>query len=223
MNVVHYLDFMCINAREQNANSGAVPSGWPLCLGPSGVITHLGSLSATLVRHTDCYICIRNRSAPGLEIALIWRISAQFYCQTIAEYKNPLQNLDEIMCSTLTSVMDVENIAIDDSDGAELPELLQNLLISVEHAIERVPLDELANPCPQCLQYVPLDKPEQLPDNICSCQCLCRMPDTMVLKKDTSIQTSPMFEYAGPIPHIDSDEDEDKELSKTSKQTLKFN
>ncbi|KAF5301253.1 hypothetical protein FQR65_LT00953 [Abscondita terminalis] len=120
------------------------------------------------------------------------------------------------MCSTLTSVMDIENLAIDDSDGIELPELLQNLLISVEHAIERVPLDELANPCPQCLQYVPFDRQEQTSDNICSCQCLCRLPEAMVLKKDTSIQTSPMFEYAGPIPHIDSDEDDDKDLMRTN-------
>ncbi|KAB0796014.1 hypothetical protein PPYR_10075 [Photinus pyralis] len=123
------------------------------------------------------------------------------------------------MCSTLRSVMDVESLAIDDSEGIELPELLQNLLISVEHAIERVPLDDLANPCPQCLQYVPLEQQEQTSgDTVCSCQCSCRSPEAVVLKKDTSIQTSPMFEFAGPIPHIDSDEDEDRESTKTNLQ-----
>lgn len=115
--------------------------------------------------------------------------------------------------------MDLECAAIDDSDAVDLPELLQNLLVSVEHAIERVPLDDLVNPCPQCLQYVPLNRQEQESDNtMCSCQCSCRMPETsMVLKKDTSIQTSPMFEFAGPIPHIDSDEDEDKDSIKSGK------
>lgn len=175
----------------------------------------MGPLCPTLIRNTDCYICIRSRSAPGLELALIWKASAQIHCQTLAEFKNSMQNLDEIMCSTLCSVMDIENSIADDGDGIELPELLQNLLVSVEHAIERVPLDDLANPCPQCLQYVPLDRQDVTDSSICSCQCSCRLSDVLVLKKDTSIQTSPMFEFAGSIPHIDSDEDDEKESVKS--------
>lgn len=98
----------------------------------------------------------------------------------------------------------------EDLDGEDLPELLQNLLVSVEHVIDRVPLDDLAFPCPQCHQYLPVNG-EECGGVSCACLCSCALPETVVLKRDTSIQTSPMFEFAGAIPHIDSDEDEDKE------------
>lgn len=153
-------------------------------------------------------------------MALIWRENLKIHCHTLAEFKNPLENLDDIMCSNLRSVADLELTSYADYDGAQLPELLQNLLISVEHAIERVPLDDLTFPCPQCLQYLPLDRRE---DDVmsCACQCSCILPDSHVLKKDSAMQTSPMFEFAGSIPHIDSDEEEDKELGK-SRQFHKY-
>lgn len=120
------------------------------------------------------------------------------------------------MCSNIRSVTDLEISSYDDYDGAELPELLQNLLVSVEHAIKRVPLDDLTFPCPQCLQYMPLDRKDD-EISLCACQCSCRLPETSITKKDSSIQTSPMFEFVGSIPHIDSDEDEDRETSKIGK------
>uniref|UniRef100_A0A6P7FJY6 Uncharacterized protein LOC114328738 n=1 Tax=Diabrotica virgifera virgifera TaxID=50390 RepID=A0A6P7FJY6_DIAVI len=120
------------------------------------------------------------------------------------------------MCSNLRSIADLEITSYDDYDGTDLPEMLQNLLVSVEHAIKRVPLDDLTFPCPQCHQYVPLERQE---DDVmsCSCQCSCRLAENQVLKKDSSIQTSPMFEFVGSIPHIDSDEDDDKESIKSGK------
>jgi hypothetical protein len=90
-------------------------------------------------------------------------------------------------------------------EGQELPGLLQSLLVSVERAIERVPLDALAFPCPRCR-----DEDVLAEDNgvVCGCQCVCQLQH-QVEKKDTSIQTSPMFEIVGSIPHIDSDEEND--------------
>lgn len=129
------------------------------------------------------------------------------------------------MCSTIRSAADLDICSYDDYDGAELPEMLQNLLVSVEHAIKRVPLDDLTFPCPQCLQYLPIDRQEDEMSS-CACQCSCRSSDNLVTKKDTSIQTSPMFEFVGSIPHIDSDEDDDKESIKSGKFLsclLKFN
>ncbi|CAH1977262.1 unnamed protein product [Acanthoscelides obtectus] len=120
------------------------------------------------------------------------------------------------MCSGLRSVTDLEITSYDDYDGQALPEMLQNLLVSVEHAIKRVPLDDLVFPCPQCLQYLPLDRSDEDPA-ACACQCSCRIPENPVSKKDTSIQTSPMFEYVGSIPHIDSDEDDEKDSVKSGK------
>ncbi|XP_068911391.1 puratrophin-1-like isoform X4 [Tenebrio molitor] len=199
---------------------GSAPLGWPLCLGPSGVAIHLGPLDPSAVRNSDCYLCVRSRSAPGLELALIWRQHSLIRCHTVAEFKDPLANLDDIMCSNLRSVADLELTSYDDYDGAELPELLQNLLVSVERAIERVPLDDLTFPCPQCLQYLPLDRRE---DDVmsCACQCSCRLPDSPVLKRDSSIQTSPMFEFAGSIPHIDSDDEDDKDSVKSGSSSRK--
>ncbi|XP_044258934.1 uncharacterized protein LOC123007598 isoform X3 [Tribolium madens] len=190
--------------------AGSAPLGWPLSLGPSGVAIHLGPLDPSVLRNSDCYLCIRGRSAPGLELALIWRQNLHIHCHTIAEFKDPLRNLEDIMCSNLRSVADLELMSYDDYDGAELPELLQNLLVSVEHAIERVPLDDLTFPCPQCLQYLPLDRREEEVMS-CACQCSCRLPESPVLKRDSAMQTSPMFEFAGSIPHIDSDEEDDKD------------
>ncbi|KAJ8940300.1 hypothetical protein NQ318_012839 [Aromia moschata] len=199
---------------DEHSSDSSSPSGWPLCLGPSGVVVHLGPLDPSVVRNRDCYLCVRSRSAAGLEVALIWRQQQLIHCHTVAEFRDPLRSLDEIMCSSLRSVSDLEISSYDDYDGAELPELLQNLLVSVEHAIKRVPLDDLTFPCPQCLQYLPLDRQE---DDLtsCACQCSCRLPDSPVTKKDTSIQTSPMFEFVGSIPHIDSDEDDDKEATRS--------
>lgn len=145
---------------------------------------------------------------------MIWKLQHQLYWRTIAEFQNPLHSIDDIMCSSLRSVADLEVGSADDCDNIELPELLQNLLVSVEHAIERVPLDDLIFPCPQCLQYLPLERQEDELVN-CACQCLCRLPDSPVVKKDSSIQTSPMFEFVGSIPHIDSDSDDDKESTKS--------
>lgn len=202
--------------QKSTSDDGSTPLGWPLSLGPAGIALHLGSLDPSVVRNGDCYLCIRNRSAPGLEVSLIWRQNSNIHCHTIAEFEDPLHNLDNIMCSNLRSVADLELTSYDDYDGVELPELLQNLLVSVEHVIERVPLDDLTFPCPQCLQYLPLDRRE---DDVmsCACQCSCRLTENTVTKRDSSMQTSPMFEFAGSIPHIDSDEDDDKDSSKSGK------
>lgn len=182
---------------------------------------NLGPVPATYVRNGDCYLCVRTRSAPGLEVALVWKKYNLINCQTVAEFANPLRNFDEIMCSVLTTTMDLETCCLDDSDSFDLPEMLQNLLVSVEHAIERVPLDDITFPCPQCSQYLPLEREEETPE-VCSCQCFCAQ-DNVVLKKDTSMQTSPMFEFVGSIPHIDSDEDDDKESVNSGKPIYYLN
>ncbi|XP_049818599.1 uncharacterized protein LOC109601686 isoform X4 [Aethina tumida] len=196
--------------KDDQTDSTTLSTGWPLCHGKSGVVAHLGPLDPSVVRNRDCYICVRTRSAPGLEVTLFWRNRHEIHWRTIAEFRDPVHNLDDIMCSSLRSPSDLELSSYDDYDGAELPELLQNLLVSVEHAIKRVPLDDLAFPCPHCHQYLPLERADDEVSK-CVCQCSCRLPDSPVMKTTTSIQTSPMFEFANSIPHIDSDEEEDKE------------
>ncbi|KAL3275176.1 hypothetical protein HHI36_019946 [Cryptolaemus montrouzieri] len=196
---------------KDKSSDGCSPRGWPLCIGTFGVVIHLAPLDPSVVRNSDCYLSIKSRSLPGLEVALIWRKNHELHCHTVAEFRNPLNSLDDIMCSSIKSISDLEISSYDDYDGMELPELLQNLLVSVEHAIERIPLDDLSFPCPQCLEYLPLDRDDET-TAVCACQCSCRsVPTPMVTKKEISIQTSPMFEFAGSIPHIDSDAEDDKE------------
>lgn len=139
----------------------------------------------------------------------MWRRNGVINCHTLAQFKNPLTEDTTIISTDMSSLTEIEMVSFNDLDGEDLPEMLQNLLVSVEHAIERVPLDELAFPCPQCHQYLPVS--EETESVSCVCVCSCSLPDNVVMKKDTSIQTSPMFEFAGGIPHIDSDEDDEKD------------
>jgi hypothetical protein len=170
------------------------PRGWPLSLGSSGVILHLGELDPTLLRNRDSYICVRGGRGIDVELALFWKWEAVLSSRTLV-----VTSPD----AALETPVALEMAASD--EGNDLPGLLQSLLVSVERAIERVPLDALAFPCPRCRDE------DVLPEDtgvMCACQCVCQQQN-QVEKKDTSIQTSPMFEFVGSIPHIDSDEETD--------------
>lgn len=165
-----------------------------MSLGNSGVVLHLGELDPTLLRNRDSYICVRVDRGHGVQLALFWKLEAILGSRTLV-VSSPN--------SVLETPVTLEMAATD--DGSDLPGLLQSLLVSVERAIERVPLDALAFPCPRCRDE------DVLPEDagvVCVCQCVCQQQN-QVEKKDTSIQTSPMFEIVGSIPHIDSDEETD--------------
>lgn len=150
--------------------SGLSPRGWPLSLGSRGVVIHLGELDVALLRARDCYLCVRIDNENNPEVVLVWTGGSQPFCQ----------QLSALAMMTATE---------------ELPVLLQNLVVSVERAIERVPIDDLPFPCPQCH--------ECMADQDCVSHCQCGSTE----KKDSCIQTSPMFEVDSTIPHIDSDEE----------------
>jgi len=44
-------------------NEVVVPEGWPLTLGGSGLILHLGELEASALRLGECYLCVRSVAA----------------------------------------------------------------------------------------------------------------------------------------------------------------
>lgn len=157
--------------------SGISPLGWPLSLGSRGVILHLGELDSALLRSRDCYLCVRVGSEAKPEVALIWSGGS----------RSSSPPLSALAMMTATE---------------ELPELLQDLVVSVERAIERVPLDELPFPCPQCH--------ECLSELDCVSHCRCNNTE----KRDSSIQTSPIFEFDASIPHIDSDEEHEEGQTK---------
>ncbi|XP_021923306.1 uncharacterized protein LOC110831512 isoform X4 [Zootermopsis nevadensis] len=179
---------------DRKSGDVVAPRGWPLSLGSSGVILQLGELDPTLLRNRDCYLCVRRGTGPRVEVAFVWKCEAFLSSRALAVTSPPH--------SALETPVTLEMAATD--EGQDLPGLLQSLLVSVERAIERVPLDVLAFPCPRCRDEVIAE------DNgvVCGCQCVCQQ-QSHVEKKDTSIQTSPMFEFVGSIPHIDSDEEND--------------
>lgn len=155
---------------------GLSPRGWPLSLGSRGVALHLGELDGSLLRSRDCYLCVR---LPGPRLELVWP----------GGHLAPSPPLSALAMMTAAE---------------ELPELLQHLVVSVERAIERVPLDDLPFPCPRCH--------ECLGESDCVSHCQCAGPAE---KRDSSIQTSPMYELDASIPHIDSDDEheDDKKLT----------
>ncbi|CAH1395109.1 unnamed protein product [Nezara viridula] len=72
---------------------------------------------------------------------------------------------------------------------ADLPALLRALVVSAERSLARFPLEELAYPCSNC---------GRAPET-CNCHA--------VERRDSGIQTSPMYEMDSSIPHIDSDDE----------------
>ena len=94
----------------------------------------------------------------------------------------------------------------------KLIDLLQNLLPSIEHAIEKIPIENLAFSCSKCCEYFgPGDfiTGEDSIEKFCDCDGLSR--PKVVEKRDSCIQTSPIFEIYGSIPHIDSDEEDSRQ------------
>jgi hypothetical protein len=110
--------------------------GWPLTLSNGALTLHLGTIDESLIRHQDFYLCIRSTTsnvAPSLYVC--WRANET----TGISYRQLDPDKDPI------TPLQIEMLA-----GEELPHLLQTLLVGVEHAICRIPLDELTFPsCPQ--------------------------------------------------------------------------
>lgn len=106
--------------------------GWPLTLSNGALSLHLGIIDESLVRQQDFYLCIRSATsnvAPSLYVC--WRANET----TGISYRQLDPDKDPI------TPLQIEMLA-----GEELPHLLQTLLVGVEHAICRIPLDELTFP-----------------------------------------------------------------------------
>ncbi|XP_072742868.1 puratrophin-1 isoform X1 [Anoplolepis gracilipes] len=81
---------------SETGNEAVVPEGWPLTLGGSGLILHLGELEASALRLGECYLCVRSVAATTattssvngvktagkaaeqntVEIAVVWRTTS---------------------------------------------------------------------------------------------------------------------------------------------------
>lgn len=105
--------------------------GWPLTASEA-VVLNLGALDETLVRAQDLYLCIKPTGGDknSTHLCAVWRSPAnsEIVYRTLDPYRDSLTPI------ALEMLAD------------ELPQLLQSLLIGVEHAINRVPLDVLTFP-----------------------------------------------------------------------------
>lgn len=108
-------------------------NGWPLSVSGT-VVLHLGALDESLLRPHDLYICVKASpsndpsTAVSVHLYAVWRSSSP-NLSVVYHQLDPDR--------TILSPIALEMLA------EELPQLLQSLLVGVEHAINRVPLDEL--------------------------------------------------------------------------------
>jgi len=122
--------------------------GWPLALCNTGgaLVLHLGAIDESLVRPHDIYLCIRSCAADvSAALYACWRAAIVNESAAVIVYRQLDPDKDPI------TPLSVEMLA-----GEDLPHLLQTLLVGVEHAICRIPLDELTfpphSPSPPCDQ-----------------------------------------------------------------------
>lgn len=54
--------------QNEQSQDLCAPSGWPLCLGRCGVVINFTCLDSSLLRNHDCYLALRHRNRPGLEV-----------------------------------------------------------------------------------------------------------------------------------------------------------
>ena len=107
----------------------------------NALVLHLGSIDESFVRGQECYLCVRSvNSNVEASLYVCWRAKSPNEITTnLAPGEVTFRKLDPDK-DPITS-LHIEMLA-----GEELPHLLQTLLVGVEHAICRIPLDELTFP-----------------------------------------------------------------------------
>ncbi|KAL5293349.1 PLEKHG4 family protein [Megaselia abdita] len=107
------------------------PKGWPLTTETGDVILHIGTIDESFVHFYDAYICVKPAITSTPEVCIFWRNpnNSNIECRLI-DLDNG-KKLSPILLEMLTD---------------DLPQLLQNLLVGVERAIGRIPINNLSFP-----------------------------------------------------------------------------
>lgn len=115
------------------------------------LVLHLGSIDESFIRNQECYLCVRSvKSNVEAALYICWRAS------TLNESTNSTPG--EITYRELDPDKDpITPLHIEMLAGEELPHLLQTLLVGVEHAICRIPLDELTFPSSSIAKFHSID------------------------------------------------------------------
>uniref|UniRef100_A0A182TBS9 Uncharacterized protein n=1 Tax=Anopheles maculatus TaxID=74869 RepID=A0A182TBS9_9DIPT len=124
--------------------------GWPLAVA-GALVLHLGALDESLVRTQDTYLCIRpepDTSKP--ELYAVWRGTSTppagaTPAPTVATNATPPQPAS-IVYRRLDPIRDPITPLAVEMLTEDLPALLQNLLVAIERAISRVPLEDFCFP-----------------------------------------------------------------------------
>ncbi|XP_022214232.2 uncharacterized protein LOC111068805 isoform X2 [Drosophila obscura] len=145
-----------LRAAHQIGESWLWHAGWPLATPNGALVLQLSDAEiAHALRPAELYLCIELEAANDksddnaeatLRLYAVWRSSpnvesVQRYC---IDHTNPLAlpvSLHQLEMSTTAAT--AASMMMATTDGGELPQLLQNLLVSVERSIERVSLNEL--------------------------------------------------------------------------------
>ncbi|XP_020714203.1 uncharacterized protein LOC101455976 isoform X3 [Ceratitis capitata] len=152
--------------------------GWPLTTPTGEVILHLGALDNALVRQGDIYLCVKSvDKAETPQLHVVWRNAStglQIHQQQLhasatdtlaaGEAATKIQshcidfNVIQPPITTTTTIntpptpppppTHLSALTLEMLTSDELPQLLQHLLVGVEHSIERVSLNELQMPAP---------------------------------------------------------------------------
>uniref|UniRef100_A0A4Y0BMR3 DH domain-containing protein n=2 Tax=Anopheles funestus TaxID=62324 RepID=A0A4Y0BMR3_ANOFN len=125
--------------------------GWPLAVA-GALVLHLGALDESLVRSQDTYLCIRpepDTSKP--ELYAVWRgtSTSSAAAAGAATASNVAPNATQhpsIVYRRLDPIRDPITPLAVEMLTEDLPALLQNLLVGIERAISRVPLEDLSFP-----------------------------------------------------------------------------
>uniref|UniRef100_A0AAG5D9S6 DH domain-containing protein n=1 Tax=Anopheles atroparvus TaxID=41427 RepID=A0AAG5D9S6_ANOAO len=128
--------------------------GWPLAVA-GALVLHLGALDESLVRAHDTYLCIRpepDTSKP--ELYAVWRGAPAPNSATPAEQRHQATAYGHhppptsVVYRRLDPIRDPITPLAVEMLTEDLPALLQNLLVGIERAISRVPLEDLSFPAP---------------------------------------------------------------------------
>ncbi|XP_055536209.1 uncharacterized protein LOC129724944 isoform X2 [Wyeomyia smithii] len=120
-------------------------SGWPLAVA-GALVLHLGALDESLVRSQDLYLCIRPEPETNEpRLYAVWRGGTAASDKLSHQPAAPVQS-NSVVYRQLDPVKDPVTPLAVEMLAEDLPALLQNLLVGIERAICRVPLEELSFP-----------------------------------------------------------------------------
>lgn len=190
--VLHLIHFHFLMFQVGNLVS---PKGWPFCLNRNAVVINLLEIESTLLRNRDFYLFLKiNERTKSCLLHLSYKLHDRIVTRQISKYDSIMSVLD-LASYPVRSMEESQDYAVEDLCNVDLVNDLCSLITSVDHAIERVALDDLAFPCISCQQCILQSTDE---DNA-KCECGPSRNDNR-----TKIDISQSHES---IPHIDSDEE----------------